>query len=808
MQTAYSSSTEPKADMAQLPAFAQYLLNHHLHAFQQALLQYYTDLQVPLLRHLPSPTEIELLVNQGTHDLLKALANNTISAHIRNNVQAFFANKIPHLERSQLVVDDITLVAHARKSALLDFLPGFTSDPYHIRDLVKEIDVFVFESTSLSFKAFVNLADERMSDQLRRLEESERQFKQAQAITHIGNFSWDLVHNQLSWSDELYQIYGLEPAVGAIPNHIIATFNHPDDAPIIKQYIDHSRATCEPFDFYYRIILKDGSIKTLHAQGEAIADHNGQAHTLFGTTQDVTERQNLIATLQQNEQLYRQMETIAHVGTWRWDVTENKVRWTDELFRIYGLEPQSEDLTYESYITFIHPEDREIIIQAVTQALTLSKPYTLYHRICLRDGTTKVLHSLGEVVTDSQGKVVQLMGSAQDVTQQKIAEDKLVENQNFIKKITDSTPAIISSYHVDTGQYTFINKGIKKVLNYEQQHIMERGLPFLLDLVHPDDLAGLIEHNNNALSTANQLRLDGVEEVFEYRYRIKHQNGTYRWLHTFGTIFERTRSHQVKQVLNISLDITGQIEAEQVLLQRTRELQQSNASLEEFAYITSHDLKEPLRKITLFVERLAKLRAGTYTEDEEQVYDKIFSSSVRMRHMIDDILSLSLISHKNTPEPTNLQKQLNDVLHSFEPQIIAKEAVIEADSLPTIPAIPAQINHLFQNLISNSLKFCRPGAHPRIIITYRYLSPAEAGSSVKPAKRYIKLKFSDNGIGFDNEFQEKIFAIFQRLHHKHQYEGTGIGLAICKKIVANHGGSITASGRVDEGAVFSIILPL
>lgn len=794
--------------MAYLPAFAQYLIDNRLHAFQQVSLQLSIERKIPLLQHFRSPAETELIANQGNLDFLNALATNSGSVYNRKNTEAFFSNQIPYLDRSKLVVDDITLIAHVRKQAFLEFIPEYTSDPYLIMELIREIDEFILESTALLLRNFVTHTDERINDQLRRLEDSERQFKQAQAITHIGNFSWDLHSNQLTWSDELYRIYGLEPGTGTIPYHTITAYNHPDDVSIIAEHIDRSRRTCEPFEFYYRIVREDGSIKTLHARGEAIPDQNGHACILFGTTQDVTERQNLIDTLQQNEQLYRQVETIAHVGTWRWSVGDDVVFWTDELYRIYGLEPQSETLSYESYMELVHPEDREMISEAVTEAVTLAKPYTINHRIRLRDGKIKVLHARGEALLDSHGKVMQLMGSAQDVTAQKKAEARLVENQNFIKKITDATPAIISAYQIDTGQYTFINQAIKKVLNYDTQQVLEQGVSFFAEKVHPEDLPGLMEENNRALAKSNQLRLDEEEEVIEFKYRIRHQNGDYRWLHTFGTVFERSKSRQVKQILNISLDITDQIEAEQILLQRTRELQQSNANLEEFAYITSHDLKEPLRKITLFVERLATLRQNSYTEEEKQCYDKVLTSSLRMREMIDDILSLSLVSNKTLLEPINLQKSLDDALATFELQIKSKGAIIESDGLPTVPAISAQIDYLFQNLLSNSLKFCRPDVPPRITISHSYLTPAEVGGPVRSARRYIKLKFSDNGIGFDNDFQEKIFAIFQRLHHKHQYEGTGIGLAICRKIIANHGGSITASGRPNQGAVFSIILPV
>ena len=796
-----------KEGVALLPAFAHYLLENHYVDFSKRCLQLYHELDVPLLGHL-SEEEAETITNESMRELLTALATYSIADFIQASIEAFRTNQLPGIESSSLIADDIIRINYARKQAFLDFIPGFSADPSTIVQLCGEIESYTQVYMSAAFKTLTELTDRKMNDQLNRLEESEKHYKQAQAITHLGNYTWDLTTDQLSWSDELYRIYNLNPSMGKLPREEIASYNHPDDEEKVREHISRSCTTGEPFDFHYRIVLPGGRVKTLRALGEVVMDESGKARFIFGTTQDVSEREHLLHTLQQNGQLYRQVESIAHVGGWYWNVAENTVSWTDELYRIYGLEPQSEVITFENYLELVHPEDRMLVTQTVQQAMETGKAYTFHHRIRTRDGRVKVLYAQGEVVTDTLGHPVQLLGSAQDVTAQKKAEVRLLENQNFIKKIADATPAIISTYQIETGRYTFINQGIKKQLGYDSEQIMKSdGVEFFTRLIHPDDLAELIQKNDKILREANQRLTDEEEDVFEYRYRIRHQNGHYRWLHTYGTVFERSKSHQVKQILNISLDITERIEAEQVLLQRTRELRQSNTSLEEFAYITSHDLKEPLRKISMFVERLASVRASD-REEEKLYYDKIQSATRRMREMIDDILSLSLLSNKVTHEQVDLQKVLDHTLYTFEEQLASRGGSVACAGLPVIRALPTQMDQLFQNLIGNSLKFCRPDVPPQITISCSFLTPAEVQVPVVPASRYVRLTFSDNGIGFDNTFQEKIFAVFQRLHHKHQYEGTGIGLAICKKIVSNHGGHIAASGVINAGAAFTIILPV
>ncbi len=793
--------------MGNLAAFAKLLIDDHLVAFQKRCFQLYQEVGVPILKYVDGQ-QAEELSNEKIMELLTAFAENSVSEVDKEVSDALESDQFPlPIDRSKIVVADMILVAHARKKSFLEFVPYFTSDFQVLQQIVSEIDEYLLSYTSSGFKAFAARADQQINDQFRRLEENEKQFRKAESLTHIGNYVWDLASNELIWTDELYRIYELNPQVDTVTNEKIRAYNHPEDAAMIREHTDRARETGAPFDFYYRIVLKGGQIKTLHALGEVMVDQQGKSFRIFGTTQDVTERHQLLNQLQKNEQLYRQVESIAHVGAWYWNVEENIVSWTDELYRIYGLEPQSEVITFESYLTFVHTEDREMVIGTVRQSLETGHPYIFFHRIILRDGTLKFLHARGEAVKDAQGKVIQLVGSAQDVTVQKKTEAGLRENQNFIKKIANATPAIIATYYVDTGKYSFVNLGLKKNLNYDPREPLDNGVTFFAERIHPDDLPELIVKNQEILNEANRQQPGEEENVFEYQYRLKHQNGQYRWMHTYGTVFERTKTNQVKQILNISLDITERIEAERVILQRTRELQQSNASLEEFAYVASHDLNEPLRKISLFMERLSALRSAP-SEEEKLYFDKIQDASARMRQMIDDILSLSLLSNKRTPEPTDLQQVLKLVSYMFEEQISGKGALIESDGLPVIPAIPSQIHQLFQNLISNSLKFCQPDPCPRINITHQYLTPSQVSGGLARASKYIKLTFSDNGIGFDNNFQEKIFAVFQRLHHKHQYEGTGIGLAICKKIVANHGGSITASGHPNKGAEFSIILPV
>jgi len=234
------------------------------------------------------------------------------------------------------------------------------------------------------------------------------------------------------------------------------------------------------------------------------------------------------------------------------------------------------------------------------------------------------------------------------------------------------------------------------------------------------------------------------------------------------------------------------------LERRTRELQESNASLEEFAYAASHDLKEPLRKISIYIGLLGEsMRNGT--EKDNLMYDRILAATDRMRALIDDLLSLSVLSKEVTPGRHNLKRVFEDSLQVLDRRIEETQAIIKVSDLPEAPIIPSQFVLLLKNLVSNSLKFAKAGEAPRIEVTHQYIDKENA--------RTLEITLKDNGIGFDNSYNEKIFAVFQRLHNKDEYEGTGIGLAICKRVVKNHGGTITAFGEKQKGAVFKIAIP-
>ncbi|HEX6914641.1 MAG TPA: response regulator [Chitinophagaceae bacterium] len=246
------------------------------------------------------------------------------------------------------------------------------------------------------------------------------------------------------------------------------------------------------------------------------------------------------------------------------------------------------------------------------------------------------------------------------------------------------------------------------------------------------------------------------------------------------------------------------------LLENNEQLKNTVEELDRFAYVASHDLQEPLRKILIFSDKLEQGYKASFPPEAAGYLEKIVRSSERMHQLINDLLKFSRYTNDNYGfEKTDLNQVLKDVISDIETDIQQKKAHIEIGQLPTIWAIPSQMRQVFQNLLSNSLKFSRDGVNPEIKIFGKKSSGSEInGANRKMANdQYFQIFFKDNGIGFDPRYAREIFVVFKRLHSYHEFEGTGIGLSICKKIIEKHNGFITAESSLNEGATFTITLP-
>jgi PAS domain S-box-containing protein len=337
-----------------------------------------------------------------------------------------------------------------------------------------------------------------------------------------------------------------------------------------------------------------------------------------------------------------------------------------------------------------------------------------------------------------------------------------------------------------------------RLLGYPPNSFVPKKETFL-EYVHPED--------KQAFSSLMQGIIENKQLPLIY-YKVIRKNGEIRYFKTIGKLLIDEQGSKI--MLGITFDITEEHFQNIAIYERNKELEKSNKELASFNHVASHDLQEPLRKIQTFISRISDDDMNSLSESGKGYILKIGTSAKRMRILIDDLL---LFSRTNTTKKEFLKTNITDLLEKAKLElseiIQEKNAIILADKLPKLHVIPYQIEQLFINLISNSLKYSQPNVAPKINIFCEKITAKEFPDLLEQSiKKYYKITFTDNGMGFDPQFKETIFVLFQRLHTKtDEYPGTGIGLAICKKIVENHKGHIIADSTPNKGSVFTIFLP-
>lgn len=411
---------------------------------------------------------------------------------------------------------------------------------------------------------------------------------------------------------------------------------------------------------------------------------------------------------------------------------------------------------------------------------------------------------------DEEGNVYAIIDVSVDVTDYVIAKEGIEAKEKELRDLINAAPVGICVVSNAPVKIEEVNDRFLQILGIKGEQLI--GKP---DWMLFGDMAQIFERELDILLKS------GVKHITEeQQIKILRNDAEESIFITFEYVPLLDSNSDISKVMIIAIEMTHQVqmrkEIEKAVTERTKELatsnislQRSNNELEQFAYIASHDLQEPVRKINTFVGMLED-NLGTINGKSRIYIDKIKSSTGRMEILIRDVLALSIVSRNaGLLTSVDLQAVLREVENENELQISQKQAVIEYSDLPVIKAIPSQMLQLFSNLVSNALKYSHKHIRPVIKISSSKLKNADLKNYTQLSlqKKYYKIEVSDNGIGFDKQHAERIFKIFQRLHAKNEFEGTGIGLSICQKIVHNHGGEIMAASEPGAGAVFIIILP-
>lgn len=434
------------------------------------------------------------------------------------------------------------------------------------------------------------------------------------------------------------------------------------------------------------------------------------------------------------------------------------------------------------------------------------------------DGTRKNVLPHPRPIFDPTGKLIGAMNVLVDITHLKNttallryteelkrkSEDLKKSEERYHRMVSEVQDYVIIFIDRD-GKIQNWNKGAEKIKGYSAEEAI--GKNFRMFYLPEDREAKLPER-------LIQIALEEGKSNHE-GWRVR-KDGTKFWGSVAITAIHNDEG-DVIGFSKVTRDLTERKAAEEIALENARKLEEKNSELEQmnqelasFAYVSSHDLQEPLRKIQTFASRIVEMEEANLSEKGKDYFLRMQNAALRMQTLIEDLLAYSRTNTSEKRfEATDLNVILNDIKSEIKEVIDEKKVLIESHHLPTLYVIPFQIRQLFINILINSIKFSKAGIPPRIQIKVNQVSGKTiADTHANPEKQYAHFSIADNGIGFDPEHRLKIFEVFQRLHGRAEYSGTGIGLAICKKIVENHKGVIHAESQLDQGATFHIYLPI
>ena len=656
----------------------------------------------------------------------------------------------------------------------------------------------------------MDITEQKNSFQI--LEESEERFKTIANTAPVmiwmsGNDKFNDFFN-LSWLTFTGHTQEVEANEGWLQSL------HFDDVERCKTTYQNAFKANEGFYIEYRLKRHDDVYRWVSDNVKPRYNTDGVFIGFIGACMDIDDKKSFTEKLQQRELLFKTIANASPVGLWMTDkeaknsfVNDTWIEWT-------GI-PYEKQLGV-GWLDKVVKEDRKKVPTEFRDAMEKREKYTSQFRIIRTDGKLRWCLTEGSPYYDINGEFAGYAGSVTDITdriliekdleekvQERTAELKRSEELNFrvINEVEDHAILLLNK----NGVIENWTKGAEKIIGYNRDEII--GKHFSIFYTLQDQKNFLPEKSIEDAAKFGRTSNEG--------WRVK-KDGTVFWANVFLTALH-DENNNVVGFSKVTRDLTERKAAEQQLKEKSLDLEianialeKSNRELEQFAYVASHDLQEPIRKIQFFVEQVQRV-LPEIDESAKVYFDKIKNSTLRMNSLIKDLLDFSKLSQTNEKYTSvNLNEVLNNIVEDFELLVQQKQAIISVEVLPTIDAVPLQMQQLFYNLISNALKFSQQNVAPIITIKSNKLSPKEMEKSYpnfNANQNYYCITVKDNGIGFEEKYAEKIFVIFQRLNDFYTYGGTGIGLALCKKIVLNNNGEIFAESQENLGSCFHIILP-
>ena len=652
-------------------------------------------------------------------------------------------------------------------------------------------------------------------------EQNEERLKIVLEASELGTWELNLKTKKTVYSSRFLEIIGGYKNQTELTHEQLLQHLHPDDI-YIRNIAFKEALISGNLNYEVRVIWKDNSIHWMEGKGKVFYDKNKKPIKIIGTIRDLTNERKDRQLLIDSEKKFRLLSDSMPQHIWTSDPAGNLNYFNKSVVEYSGLSIQ--EIIEKGWLEIVHPDDRAENTKQWIESIQTGKDFLLEHRFKRFDGEYRWQLSRAIPQRDENGAIQMWVGSSTDIQEQKMfaqeLEKQVIERTKELKQTNETLQQSEERYHLMVGEvqdYAILyintdgvvenwNKGAERIKGYTAEEII--GQNFSVFYTEFDRLNNLPQH---LLSEAKRLG-----RYNQQGWRVR-KNGTNFWANVVITAVHNSEKKLIG-FSKVTHDLTSKKAADDKILKNAKqlekkniELENMNKELESFAYISSHDLQEPLRKIQTFSNQIIERESGNLTENGKDKFLRMQKAAKRMQTLINDLLAYS---RTNTLDRKFIKSDLNSILaevkEDLKEELQQKNGVLNIKDIKCdVEVIPFQIHQLMYNLISNSLKFSREDVAPIISVTCEI----KVGKDLKingldKSSEYCHIILKDNGIGFDQQYSDKIFEVFQRLHGRDTYQGTGIGLAIVKKIIDNHNGIISATGEINNGAEFSVYIPV
>lgn len=651
------------------------------------------------------------------------------------------------------------------------------------------------EGTHTLISVVRDITERRQAE--KELRENQSRLDLALRSAHMGVWYWDIVENRRWFDYQVCHLLGINPVEFTGTEEEFFNAVHPDDHPVVMAALARALEQDGLYETEYRVVCPDNGIHHIAARGRVIRDGNDRPVRLNGILWDITEHKRLEENAAHLAAIVESSDDAIISKT----LSGRIISWNRAAEKIYGYTAQE---AIGRPVSLLLPEGVQDELPDLLEKISRSEVVEHYETCRRRKDGEVIRVSLSiSPVRDKSGKIIGASTIPRDITEEKRIEEELYrsrdelelcvrdqtaqlgESEERIRAAFDLSAVGQAEFDVRKNRFRRVNQRFCEITGYSDTELFEMHFS---DLTHPEDRA------EEANLFEQVLRGERREHFNRMRYICK--DGSIKWVEVYAALLRNEEGLPVSAV-GVITDVTEKKEAEDRVRNYAEKLEHLNRELEEFAFVASHDLQEPLRKIQTFGNMLLSRHKESLNPEGRDYMERVIKSANRMSELLRALLrysraGTSLLSYK----PVSLTEAARDASTDLEILIKTAGGRVEIGELPTVDADPVLLRQLFQNLIDNAIKFRKESEPPAVKISGRITGSV------------CQVFIEDNGIGFEEDLAYKIFQPFERLHAMNSpYEGTGMGLTICQKILERHGGAITAGSIPGKGSTFVITLP-